>query len=115
MARDVFEEDPLKGWPEFTGDPCDMGPQVARIIRSLSLARHAEWLTRIASQQGVDGAGERSGVEGGEVIPDRGRGEVSGALCRDEDAAGVFLPLDKASGVKSRLGEHEAHIEASAA
>jgi hypothetical protein len=112
VTCDVFEEDPFEAGSEFTDEAGDIGPEVALVSLSPPLTRLAERLTRIASQQGVKGSGERSGVEGGEVVPDGSRGEVSGALCRKDGVARIFLPLDKGTGVKSGLGKTEAHIEA---
>lgn len=115
MPGDVFEEDPVEAGAEFTGDPCDIGPEVALVIGPLALSGGAERLARVSGKQGVEGSGEWPGVEGCEVIPDRGRGEVSGLLGGDEDAAGVFLPLDIASRVEAGLRETEAHIQSAAA
>jgi hypothetical protein len=82
------------------------------VILAPSLSRHAERLAGVSGEQGVDGPGKGVGVERGEVVPYRGRGEVSGPLGGDEDAAGVLFPLDEGAGVEPGLGEHEAHIEA---
>lgn len=115
VSRDVLEEEPLEGWPEF---PCDSGniwPEVPFVVGSLALSSVTERLAGVSGKQGVDAARKWSGVESGEVIPDRGRCEVSGLLPCDDDGAGVFLPLDPTPGVKSGFGQHEAHIQASAA
>lgn len=115
MPLDVFEEDEFEVWPEFSGDPLDVGEKVSLVALAFSLSGVAEWLAWVSGDEGVDGPCEWSSVEGGDVVPDRGGREVSGALGGDEGLAGVFLDLDKASGVVAGLGQHEAHIEATAA
>jgi hypothetical protein len=115
VAGDVLKEDPLKAVSEFADDPCDIWPQMPLVSLSLALSGIAERLARVSGKEGVKASSEGLGIEGGKVIPDGGRGEVSGALGGDEPASGVFFPFDKASRVKSGLGQHEAHIEAAAA
>ena len=113
MPGDVFEKDPF-GF-DLADDAGDLGPEVPLVVLSPPLSGVGEWLAGIACEHGVEGSAEWPRVEGPQVIPYRGGGEVSGPLGGDEDAAGVFLPLDKASGMEPRLGEHEAHIKSSAA
>jgi hypothetical protein len=115
VASDVFEEDPAQAVSKLSDDPGDVGPEVTRIVCPKALPGLAERLTRVASQQGVDCPREWLGVKGGEVIPDRGWGEVSCPLCCDDGCAGVFIPLDKATGVEAGFGQNEAHIQAPAA
>ncbi len=113
MAGDVFEKHP--GGFDRADDAGNIGPEVTLVVGPFALPGHAERLAGVAGKDGVDRAPEGPPVKGGEVIPYRGGGEVSGALCGDEDASGVFLPFDKAAGVEARFGQHEAHIQASAA
>lgn len=113
MPGDVFEEYPFRG--DFPDDPGNVGPEMALVVVASPLPGMTEWLARVSGEDGIECAPEGQSVECGEVIPDRGLGEVSGALGGNEASPGVFLPLDKASRVESRLGEHEAHIQASAA
>lgn len=115
MSRDVLEEEPFKAWPEFSSNSCNIGPEVPLVVGSLALSSVAERLTGVSGKQGVDASREGSGVKSGEVVPDRCRREVSGPLSCDDDGAGIFLPLDPTPGVKSGFGQHEAHIQASAA
>lgn len=110
MTGDVFEKDP--SWLDLADDAGDIWPQVALVVFALALPCVTERLARIACEDGVDGSPERSPVEGGDIIPDRCGSEVSGPLRGDDGLSGILLPLDKATGVESRLGEHEAHIEA---
>ena len=84
MARDVFEEDPFEAGTKFANDPGDVGPEVALVVGTLALSGLAERLTWVSGHEGIEGPGEWLGVECGNVIPDRGGGEVSGALCRDK-------------------------------
>jgi len=114
MACDVFEEDPLEAWPEFSRDSGNIWPEVPLVVGPLALSSVAEWLAGVSGKQCVDTSSEGLGVECGEVVPDRCRSEVSRALSCDDDGSGVFLPLDPTPGVKSGFGQHEAHIQASA-
>ena len=113
MPGDVLEEHPF-GF-DFADDPGNVGPQVALVVVASPLPGMAEWLARVAGENGIECAPERPSVECGEVIPDGGRGEVSGALGGDEASPRVFLPLDKCAGVEIWFCKHEAHIQASAA
>ena len=110
---DVLEKDPFGG--TFPDDPCDLGPEVAGIVGTATLPGRAEGLAGVSGEDDVEGAAEGAGIEGPEVIPDGRRGEIPGALGGDEDGAGPDLPFDEGAGVKAGLGEHEAHIQASAA
>ena len=113
VPGDVFEKDPFRA--AFTDDPPDVGPEVAGIVGATALSGRAEGLARVSGEDGIEGAAEGTGVEAAQVCPDRGRGEVSGCLRRDEDGAGPVLPFDEGAGVIAGLGEHEAQIKASAA
>jgi hypothetical protein len=68
--------------------------------------------TRIASQHGVDRAAVSGSVEGCDIIPDWGRGEVSGTLGGNDGISWMLFPLDKAAGVEAGFCQHEAHIKA---
>ena len=114
MAGDVFEEQPFKAGSEFSRDSGNIGPEVALVVGSLALSSVAERLTGVSGKKGVDASRERSGVECGEVVPDRCRSEVSGPLPGDDDGSGVFLPLDPTPGVKSGFGQHEAEVKPAA-
>ena len=113
MTSDVFEENP-SGF-DFADDPGNVGPQVPLVVFALALSRMAERLAGVSGKDGVDDASERPSVEGGNVIPDGCRGEVSCALCGDDCRAGVFFPFDKASGVGLRLCQLQSHIKATGA
>ena len=113
VTGDVFKEDPFGG--TFPDDAGDFGPEVAGIIGTTALSGGAERLAGIAGQHCVKGPAEGSGVETAQIVPDRGWGEITSALGRDEDAAGPVLPLDEGAGVIAGLRQHEAQIKASAA
>ena len=113
MTGDVLEENPFRG--DFPDDPGNVWPQMALVVVASPLPGMAEWLARVSGEDGIEGAPEGQSVECGEVIPYRSGREISGPLRGDEDAARVFLPLDEGAGVEAGFGEHEAHIEASAA
>ena len=113
MPGDVLEVDPFG--TAFSDDPGDVGPEVARIVGAAAFPGRAEGLAGVSGEDGVEGAAEGAGVEAAQVGPDRGRGEVSGCLCRDEDRPWPVLPFDEGAGVIAGLGEHEAQIKASAA
>ena len=113
VTGDVFKEDPFGC--AFPDGPGDLGPEVAGIVGTAALPGGAEGLAGIPGQDCVECAAEGSGIKAAEIIPDRGRGEVPGALGRDEDAAGICLPFHEGAGVKPGFGEHDAQIQASAA
>ena len=113
VPGDVFEEDPFGG--TFPDDAGDLGPEVAGIVGPAALPGGAEGLAGISGQHCVEGTVEGAGIEGSQIIPDRGWGEITGALGGDEDGAGVTLPLDEGPGVIAGLSEHDAQIQASAA
>ena len=113
MTDDVFEKDPFRG--TFPDDARDLGPEVAGIVGTGPLSSGAEGLTGISGEDGVEGTTERPGIEAAQIVPDWGRGEITGALGSDEDGSGPVLPLDKGAGVIAGFGEHEAQIQASAA
>lgn len=113
MPRDIFEEDPFG--LDFADDAGDLGPQVPLVVGSPALAGVAERLAGIACEDGIECPSEWSPVKCSQVVPDRGRGEVSGPLRGDDGLPGILFPLDEAAGVETWLGEHEAQIKASAA
>lgn len=113
MSGHVLEEAPTQLVAKFSDDPLDVGPEVAGIVFAFALSGHAERLAGVSCNEGVEGAGIGPGVEGFDVVPDWGGGEVSGPHPCDEDFARVFFPFDPATGVELGLGEHEAHIQAS--
>jgi hypothetical protein len=113
VTADVFEKDPFGA--AFGDDTGDVRPEVPGIVSATAISGGAEGLAGISSEDGIEGFAKRAGVEAPQVGPDWRGGKVSGALGGDEDGARPFLPFDEGAGVVSRLGEHDAHIQASAA
>ena len=110
MPGDVFEEHPPG--LDFTDDPGNIGPQMALVPGPAARSGLTEGLAGISGKDDVDDPAKGASVKAGDVVPDRGGGEISGALGGDKGGAGVVLPLDKAARVKSGLGQHEAQIKA---
>ncbi len=113
VTGDVFEEDPFG--LAFADDPGDLGPEMSGILGPTAFAGGAEGLAGIAGQHHVEGTAEGAGVEAAQIVPDRGRGEIPCALGRNEDGSRPVLPFNEGAAVIAGLGEHEAHIQASAA
>lgn len=113
VTGDVFEEDPFRA--AFPDDAGDVGPEVPRVVSATALSGRAEGLAGIACEDGIEGAAEGPGIEAAQIVPDRGRGEVSRALGGDEDRPWPVLPFDEGASVIAGFGKHEAQIKASAA
>jgi hypothetical protein len=113
VTGDILEEDPCGA--ALPDDAGDVWPEVARVVSATTLSGRTEGLAGVACEDDVEGTAEGAGVEAAEVGPDRGRGEISRALGRDEDGTRPVLPFDEGACVIAGLGEHEAQIEASAA
>ena len=113
VTSDVFEEDPFGA--AFADDAGDVGPEVPWVIGATAFPGGTEGLAGVACEDGIEGTAEGTGVEAAQIGPDRGRGEVSRALGRDEHRPWPVLPLDEGAGVIAGFGEHEAQIKASAA
>ena len=113
VPGDIFEEYPLRG--AFPDDAGDLGPKVPGIVGTTTFASGAEGLAGISGENDVEGTSKWPGIETAQVVPDRGRGEITRALGSDEDVSGIALPLDESAGVIGGFGEHDAQIQASAA
>jgi hypothetical protein len=113
VPRNVFEKDPFG--LNLTDDPGNVGPEVAGVFFALSLSRCGKRLAWVSGKYGVADAAPWSAVKGSHVVPDGGWGEVSGALCGDEDRSRIFFPLDEAGGGKARLGKVKTHVKSAAA
>lgn len=115
MAGDILEKTPAQAISEFADDPLDVGPQVPLVFLASALARICERLARVSGQESVEGAGEWPAVEGGDVVPNWGRGEIAGSLSCDDGLTGILFDLDPAPGVELWLGEHEPQIKSASA
>ena len=110
MTGDVFKEDPARC--DLADDPGDIGPEVALVIAAKPRSGGAERLAGVSGKHRVDSPSERPSVESGDIIPDWGRGEISGLLGGEDGGSGVSIPFDKGAGMKAGFGQHEAHIKA---
>ena len=113
VTGDVFEEDPFGG--AFPDNPGDFGPEVPRIIGTTVLSGGAEGLAGISGEDDVESPTKGPGIEAAQIIPDRGRGEILGALGCDEDGPRPVFPLNEGSRMEAWFGKHDAQIQASAA
>ena len=86
VTGDVFEENPFR--QAIPDDTADVWPKVARVVFTSAFASGAEGLAGISGEDDVEGAAEGAGIETAQIVPDRGWGEISGALGCDEDGSG---------------------------
>ena len=113
VTGDVLEEYPFGA--AFGNDPGNLRPEVSGISSSATFASGAEGLAGVSGEDDVAGAAEDPGIEAAEIIPDRGRRKIPGALGGDDDDPRPVFPFDKGAGVVAGFSEHEAQIQASAA
>lgn len=113
MTRDVFEEHPF--WFNLSDDAGNVWPEVARIVCAFALPRLGKRLAWVSGKDGINNTAPWSAIKGLDVIPDRGRMQVSGALSCDKAVSGVFFPLNIAGGGKARLGKSKTHVKSAAA
>lgn len=109
MMGDILEED--EGRLDLTDDAGDMGPEVARIIRTSALARDAERLARIARSDDVHRAAPRAAVEGSNVVPDNSLIQGRVFHPRHESGCGEGFPFDMAHSTISGDGDSETEVE----
>lgn len=109
MMGDIFEE--YEGWFDFADNPGDMRPEVAWILGTPALARHAERLARISRRDDIHRAAPRSAVECGNVVPDNRLIQGRVRHPRHESGRGICFPLDMAHSSISGQGEGEAEID----
>ena len=110
VSGDVLEKNPLRA--AFLDDAGDLGPEVAGIVGPTALSGGAEGLAGVSGEDRVEYSAKGAGIEAAQIVPDRGRGEISGALGRDEHSLGPVFPFDEGAGVIAGFGEHEAQIKA---
>jgi len=109
MMGDIFEKD--EGRLDLADDTGDMGPEVARIIRTPALARDAERLARIARSDDVHRAAPRAAVEGSNVVPDNSLIQGRVFHPRHESGCGEGFPFDMAHRTISGDGDGEPEVE----
>ena len=113
VSSDVFEKDPFG--LALPDNPGDLGPEMPGIVGTGTLPGRAEGLAGISGEDGIKRPPEGSGIKAPQIVPDRGRGEISCALGGDEDCPRPVFPFNEGPGVISGFGEHGAQIKASAA
>lgn len=109
----VFEENPFGA--AFPDDSGNVRPEVPGVVGTAALSSGTERLAGVTGKDDVEGTAEGSGIKAAQIVPNWGRGEIPSALGGDEDGARPLFPLDKAPGVETGFGKHEAQIKASAA
>ena len=109
MMGDIFEED--EGRFDLANDSCDMRPEVARVVRTLALARDAERLAWISRSDDVHRAAPRAAIEGSNVVPDRRAIQGRVFHPRHESGRGVGFPFDMAHSSISGHGDGEPEVE----
>jgi len=109
MMGDIFEED--EGRFDLADDSCDMRPEVARVVRTLALARDAERLAWISRSDDVHRAAPRAAIEGSNVVPDRRAIQGRVFHPRHESGRGVGFPFDMAHSSISGHGDGEPEVE----
>jgi len=113
MMGDIFEKD--EGRLDFADDTGDMGPEVARIICTPSLARDAERLARIARRDDVHRAAPRAAVEGSNVVPDNSLIQGRVFHPRHDSGCGEGFPFDMAHSTISGDGDGKPEVESTRA
>jgi hypothetical protein len=113
MMGDILEED--EGRFDFADDAGDMRPQVTRVVRAPPLARHAEWLARIARSDDIHRAAPRAAVEGSNVVPDNSL--IQGRVFHPHHESGRSegVPLNVTQSSISGDGDGESEVESARA
>jgi hypothetical protein len=109
MAGHIFEEDKLGS--ALHDDASDMGPQVARVFRSLPLSGLAEGLAGVASRDDIHRATPWAAVEGGKIIPDRRWIQRLVVHPGHESGRSVGFPLDVTNSLISGIGDMEPKLQ----
>lgn len=109
MMGDIFEKD--EGRLNLANDPGDMRPEVAGILGTPALARHAERLARIARRDDIHRAAPRLAVEAGNVVPDKSLIQGRVRHPRHESGRSICFPLDMAHSSISGQGKGEPEID----
>lgn len=109
MMGDILEKDERR--LDLADDAGDMGPEVARVVSAPALARHAEWLARIARSDDVHRAAPRAAVEVSNVVPDNSLIQGRVFHPRHESGCGEGFPFDMAHSTISGDGDGEPEVE----
>ncbi len=109
MMGDILEED--EGRLAFADDAGDMRPEMARVVRTLALARDAERLARISRSDDIHHAAPRAAIEAGNVVPDNSLIQGRVFHPRHENGRGAGFPFDMAHSSISGHGDGEPEVE----
>ena len=113
MMGDILEED--EGRFDFSDNPGDMRPEVARIVGTPAFARDGERLARIARSDDVHRAAPRSAVEGSNIVPDNSLIQGRVFHPRHESGCGEGFPFDMAHSTISGDGDGESEVKPASA
>lgn len=109
MVADILEE--AEAGLNFSDDAGDMGPEVAGIVGSSLLTRHAEWGAGVPPHNAIHRSTPRSASEGLKVRPHRRRSHGSFFHTRRQDAAAVGFVLHITNDSRSWNSQSEPEIE----
>ena len=109
MMGDILEED--EGRLDLADDAGDMGPEMARIIRTPALSRDGERLARIACSDNVHRAAPWAAIEGSNIVPDNRLIQGRVFHPRHESGCGEGFPFDMAHSTISGDCDGEPEVE----
>ena len=109
MVGDVLDEDERRS--TLAHDPCDLGPEVSRIVSSESKPHRGERLTRVSRSDEIHDSTPRDSVESVQVRPDRKVTQVPGFHSADKHCRGERVPLHSTDDARSRYGKLDTKIE----
>lgn len=111
MAGDVLKERPDRA--DFTDDTCNIGPEVARVVFALAVARQGEGLAGITGSDDMNAVAPRSAVKGLQIVPDNSQSQ--GRICHPghEDRRGETVSLDVENSVVSGFSDAQTDIQSS--
>lgn len=112
VASDVLKEH--DAGLRFRNDASDVGPKVARIVRSTAQAGVAERLARVAANDAIHDSTPRAAIEGSEVRPHRERTHARFFHAARHDFEAVGVPLN-ATDDASRSAKSELNPEVESA
>lgn len=109
MMGDILEKD--EGWFGLGDDAGNMRPEVARVVRTPTLAGDRKRLARIARSDDIHRAAPWATVKTGNVVPDRCRIQGRVFHPRHESGCGEGVPLDVTHSTISGGGNSEPEVE----
>jgi hypothetical protein len=108
MGANIFEEDEPR--LSFAKDAVHVGPKVARIAFSQSLAGATERLAGVAGKEAIHMAAPRAAVEGAKVIPDRRLIQGRVFHPRHESGRGEGFPLNVTNSARAEAEEFKGQL-----